>query len=207
MESFIGFVYPSAFNFAPRNYAFCAGQLLQISDFSALFALIGDTYGGDARTSMGVPDLRGRTPVGSSVMGTPLPPVSPIAWGQRGGAQEINLAVSQLPAHNHLATFTPSGGGSSSGALSVSTSDGNQDAAAGNYFANGKQGFNSVKGFVDPNNVGTTVDIGGLNVSGSGGDGTVVIDNTGNGASINIQNPYLGVNYVMALIGIFPSRN
>ncbi len=89
MESFIGFVYPSAFNFAPRNYAFCAGQLLQISDFSALFALIGDTYGGDARTSMGVPDLRGRTPVGSSVMGTPLPPVSPIAWGtKRRGSRD-----------------------------------------------------------------------------------------------------------------------
>lgn len=207
MESFIGFVYPSAFNFAPRNYAFCAGQLIQISDFSALFALIGATYGGDARTTMGVPDLRGRAPVGSSVMGTPLPPVYPIAWGQRGGYQEINLAVSQLPAHNHLATFTPSGGGSSSGILAVSTSDGNQDAATGNYFANGKQGFNNVKGFVTSANKGTTVDIGGLNVSGSGGDGSVVIDNTGNGVPINIQNPYLGVNYVMALIGTFPSRN
>lgn len=205
MESFIGFVYPCAFNFAPVNYAFCAGQIVSISDNQALYSLLGTTYGGDARTSMGLPDLRGRTPVG---FGSPsLPTLTPVAWGEVGGMQYTSLSLDQMPTHSHAASFTPSGGGSSSGTLAVSTSDGNQDAATGNYFANGKQGFNSVKGFVTPANAGTMVDIGGLNVSGSGGGGMVEVGTTGSNASIDIRNPYLGVNYVISMNGIYPSRN
>ncbi len=63
MESFIGFVYPCAFNFPPRFYAFCSGQTVSIADNTTLFALIGTYYGGDGRVTYELPDLRGRTPV------------------------------------------------------------------------------------------------------------------------------------------------
>ncbi len=112
-----------------------------------------------------------------------------------------------MPTHSHVASFTPIGGGSSSGTLAVSTSDGNQDAATGNYFANGKQGFNSVKGFVASADAGTTVDIGGLNVSGSEGGGAVEVGTTGSSTLIDIRNPYLGLNYVISMQGIYPPRN
>ncbi|RWX55967.1 phage tail protein [Photobacterium chitinilyticum] len=207
MYSFMGFVYPCAFNFAPRDYAFCAGQIILISDNQALYSLLGSTYGGDGRSTMGLPDLRGRTPVGSSRMGSPLPPLIPIAPGEMYGVQYTTLSVAQMPTHSHVASFTPSGGGSSSGTLAVSTSNGEQNAGEGSYFANGKQGFNSVKGFVASADVGTTVDIGGLNVSGSGSGGTVAVDPTGGSSSIDIRNPYLGMNYVIAMEGDYPPRN
>ncbi len=207
MYSFMGFVYPCAFNFAPRDYAFCSGQVMQISLNQALYSLLGTTFGGDGRVNYGLPDLRGRTPVGSSRMGSPLPPLISIAPGEMYGVQYTTLSVAQMPTHSHVASFTPSGGGSSSGTLAVSTSDGNQDAETGNYFANGKQGFNSVKGFVASADVGTTVDIGGLNVSGSGSGGTVAVDPTGSSSSIDIRNPYLGMNYVIAMEGDYPPRN
>ncbi|MGR5149445.1 phage tail protein [Photobacterium alginatilyticum] len=207
MYSFIGFVYPCAFNFAPRDYAFCAGQIILISDNQALYSLLGSTYGGDGRSTMGLPDLRGRTPVGSSRMGSPLPPLIPIAPGEMYGVQYTTLSVAQMPTHSHAAAFTSSGGSSSSATLSVSTSNGDQNAGEGNYFANGKQGFNSVKGFVASADAGTTVDIGGLNVSGSGSGGTVAVDPTGGSRSIDIRNPYLGMNYVIAMEGDYPPRN
>ncbi|MGF1715260.1 phage tail protein [Photobacterium chitinilyticum] len=205
MDSFLGFVHPSAFNFAPVNYAFCAGQIITISDNQALYSLLGSTYGGDGRSTMGLPDLRGRTPIG---FGSPsLPTLNPVAWGELGGRQYTSLSVAQMPTHSHVASFTPIGGGSSSGTLAVSTSDGNQDAATGNYFANGKQGFNSVKGFVASADAGTTVDVGGLNVSGSEGGGAVEVGTTGSSTPIDIRNPYLGLNYVISMKGIYPPRN
>ncbi|MGF1715262.1 tail fiber protein [Photobacterium chitinilyticum] len=207
METFIGFVYPCAFNFPPRDYAFCSGQPVSIADNTTLFALIGTYYGGDGRVTYELPDLRGRTPVGSMEMGYPTPPLSPIGLGWRGGLQITKLSSAQLPAHSHSATFTPDGGDSSSATLAVSTSGGDQIVGEGNYFANGKQGFNSVKGFVTSANKGTTVDIGGLNVSGAGGGGTVAVGETGGDAFIDIRNPYLGMNYVIAMDGLFPPRN
>jgi microcystin-dependent protein len=207
METFIGFVYPCAFNFPPRDYAFCSGQPVSIADNSTLFALIGTYYGGDGRVTYELPDLRGRTPVGSIGMGYPLPPLNPIGIGERGGLQITKLSSVQLPTHSHSATFIPDGGGSSSATLAVSTSGGDQIAGEGNFFANGKQGFNSVKGFVTSANKGTTVDIGGLNVSGAGGGGAVEVGTTGSSTPIDIRNPYLGLNYVISMQGIYPPRN
>jgi microcystin-dependent protein len=85
------------YNFAPVGWMFCDGQLLPISQYTALFSLLGTTYGGDGRSNFGLPDLRGRVPVG---MGSG-PGLSPIVLGEVGGVENVTLTVAQLPAHSH----------------------------------------------------------------------------------------------------------
>lgn len=85
------------FGFAPRGWATCSGQLLAISAYSALFSLFGTAYGGDGRTTFGLPDLRGREMVH---VGTG-PGLTPMNWGQRSGNQMTYLSSSNLPSHNH----------------------------------------------------------------------------------------------------------
>jgi microcystin-dependent protein len=95
-DPFLGELKLAAFNFAPRGWAFCDGQLLPIAQNTALFALLGTNYGGNGQTTFALPDLRGRTPVhaGSSVNGS-------ISLGEQGGAEAVTLSTSQLPAHAH----------------------------------------------------------------------------------------------------------
>jgi len=96
-EPFLGQIQPFAFNFAPRGWTKCDGQLLQISQYSALFSLLGTTYGGDGRTTFGLPDLRGRTSIHQGT-GAGL---SARSMGQKSGTETNTLAVANLPAHSH----------------------------------------------------------------------------------------------------------
>jgi len=90
------------FNFTQRGWLKCEGQLLPISQYSALFSLLGTTYGGDGRTSFGLPDLRGRVPVGVGQG----PGLSNVSWGQRSGSELSTLIIANLPSHTHLAYGT-----------------------------------------------------------------------------------------------------
>jgi len=96
-EPFVGEIRMFAGNFAPRGWAFCDGQLLAVSQNDALFSLLGTIYGGDGRTTFGLPDMRGRIPIhaGSG------PGLSPRRLGAKGGAEKETLTVNQLPSHNH----------------------------------------------------------------------------------------------------------
>ena len=96
-EPFIGEIRMFAGNFAPRNWAFCDGQLLAISQNDALFSLLGTIYGGDGRTTFGLPDLRSRTPIHAGTG----PGLSPRRIGERGGVETVTLTTAQLPAHGH----------------------------------------------------------------------------------------------------------
>jgi len=96
-DPFISEIALFAGNFAPRGWAFCDGQLLPISQYSALFSLVGTTYGGDGRTTFGLPDLRGRVPVHPGQG----PGLQTWTWGQRHGAEQVTLNVAQLPRHTH----------------------------------------------------------------------------------------------------------
>ena len=100
-EPFIGQVMLVGFNFPPRGWSFCEGQLLPISQNTALFSLLGTTYGGDGRTSFGLPDLRGRAPFGPGTR----PGLSPVGWGERGGAETRTLVAANLPPHAANAGF------------------------------------------------------------------------------------------------------
>ena len=99
-EPFLAEIRIFAGNFAPRNWAFCNGQLLPISQNTALFSLIGTTYGGDGRTTTALPDLRGRLPMhpGNG------PGLTQRRLGQRGGSETVTLTESQTPSHAHTAT-------------------------------------------------------------------------------------------------------
>ncbi|MEX1309383.1 MAG: tail fiber protein, partial [Candidatus Sulfomarinibacteraceae bacterium] len=99
---FIGQIQLFGFNFPPRGWAFCEGQLLAISSNTALFSLLGTTFGGDGRTTFGLPDLRGRSAVG---VGNG-PGLSSVSWGQRSGAENVTLNVNTLPSHTHSAAVT-----------------------------------------------------------------------------------------------------
>lgn len=108
-DPFLGEIKIWAPNFAPRGWAFCNGQLLPISQNSALFSLLGTIYGGDGRTTFALPDLRGRVPLG---MGTG-PGLSPHSIGQRGGAETTTLTVNNLPAHTHTLNLATAAEGDS----------------------------------------------------------------------------------------------
>lgn len=97
MVPFVAQIQPVAFNFAPRGWITCDGQLLAISSNTAVFSLIGTTFGGDGRTTFGVPDLRGRSMVG---VGSG-PGLTHRSWGQRGGANTISITTSHMPQHSH----------------------------------------------------------------------------------------------------------
>lgn len=104
MEAFIGQIVAFSGNFAPRNWMFCHGQTLSISSNTALFSILGTTYGGNGQTTFALPDLRGRTPIGAG-SGTGL---SPRELGARGGVETVALTANQLPAHTHSVLAKPS---------------------------------------------------------------------------------------------------
>jgi microcystin-dependent protein len=97
-QPFIGEIFMSGFNFPPRGYAFCQGQILSIAQNTALFALLGTTYGGNGQTTFALPDLRGRVPMGQGQG----PGLSPRSLGEVSGSENVTLIASQMPAHNHL---------------------------------------------------------------------------------------------------------
>jgi len=181
MEAFIGQILMFGGNFAPRGWALCDGQLLSISSNSALFAILGTTYGGDGRTTFGLPDLRGRVAMhaGSG------PGLTPRALGSEGGSQSNTLAQGNLPAHNHsVSALAKCKGGA-----------GNANTAVGNVWSN-DAGVSSAT----YSNAGADADMaaGAINVQEA---------NVGNNQPLNNIQPFQVVNYIIALQGVFPSRN
>lgn len=102
-EPFVGEIRMFAGNFAPRGWAFCDGQLLAVSQNDALFSLLGTIYGGDGRTTFGLPDLRGRIPIHAGHG----PGLSERRLGAKGGAETVTLTVNQIPSHGHGFTASP----------------------------------------------------------------------------------------------------
>lgn len=183
MDPFIGQIQTFGFNFAPRAWAMCDGQLLPISSNSALFSLIGTIYGGDGRTTFALPDLRGRAALHQGNG----PGLSDRRIGSRGGSERNTLNITQLPSHNHSAAGTiqahfqpPTGGGSTN----------NPNGA----------NFAGMGGVDIYTNQGVNVNMAANNVS-------VTVGNTGGNQSFNNMQPYLTITWCIALQGIFPSRS
>ncbi|KNG92941.1 phage tail protein [Pseudaestuariivita atlantica] len=100
-EPFLGEIKMGGWNFAPRGWAMCDGQLLPIASYTALFSLLGTMFGGDGRTSFGLPELRGRFPMHQGNG----PGLSPAVMGQKAGVEEVALTVNEMPSHNHNVTL------------------------------------------------------------------------------------------------------
>ena len=178
MDPILGTIIMFAGNFAPRGWALCNGALLPISQNTALFSILGTIYGGDGRTTFGVPDLRGRVPVG---MGSG-PGLDVVAQGELGGRNNTSLTVANLPAHNHVATLI---------AERAPGTTANPTDAMLSVSTNGDKVYG-------PDTVATEVN---MNAK------CVQVQPTGNNAPFNNMQPYLGMMYIIATQGVFPSRN
>ncbi len=166
-EPFIAEIRIFAGNFAPRGWTFCDGQLLPIAQFTAVFALVGTIYGGDGRTSFGVPDMKGRVPVH---WGTG-PGLSRIQLGQKSGAATHTLTSGQMLSHGHATVA------SSAAATTGTPTESTLPAAteAPNY--------------------------------GPASDLEPMADAAGGGQAHPNEQPYLVLNFIFALEGLFPSRS
>ncbi len=200
------------FNFPPRDTTICAGQFLQINEHTAVYSLVGTLYGGDGRVSFGVPDLRGRFPLGAT--GGQGPGLPFYQLGQRGGDFENTLDEDNLAEHTHTAIFNSTGTTpiSATATVKAHTGKGDSNDAGSNYWATGeaKDGLNSYpveSGYSSTSNITMAKDAVKVDVSGGEVSGIVTVQDTGQSAPFSIQNAYQGVNYVFALDGIFPSRN
>ena len=199
MDQYLGQILLFAGNFAPRGWAYCNGQLLAISQNDALFSLLGTTYGGDGRTTFALPDLRGRAPIHSGTG----PGLTTRIAGQRSGTQTNTLTVNQMPSHNHIATVN-----ALQGPLTIRAveDDANTDEPTNNFLAiPNVQGSNQIYSTDQVNTslgtVVTPVPQTEFSID------TVTIHNQGGGQPFNNMQPFLGVHYIIALIGEYPSRS
>lgn len=136
---FVGEIMKFGGTFAPRGWALCAGQLMAVSQNDALFSLLGTIYGGDGRTTFGLPDLRGRVPVHPGT-GPGLPP---IRLGEKGGATDVTLAANEIPSHSHT--------------LNVNAGGGNTDNPGGNFISANSEGVKHYSDSTSPLSVGANI--------------------------------------------------
>ena len=173
-EPYIGEIRPISFNYAPKGWALCAGQVLNIQQNAALFSLLGTQFGGNGQTTFGLPDLRGRVPVGTGQ----LPGGSFYPQGMVAGQEQVTLLPPQIPPHQHTVA-----GNLKTTAGQDETSPKGQLLGPGvlNQYSTG-----AANAQMAPTVTGTT--------------------NTMGGAPHENRAPFTVVNYVIALVGLFPSR-
>jgi microcystin-dependent protein len=170
-------------NFAPRGWAFCQGQLLAISQNTALFSLLGTTYGGNGQTTFALPDLRGRVPVGTGQG----PGLNNVILGEMSGAPTHTLITTEMPAHNHAISATLN-------ASSTSAATGNPNNA---YPAISRSISPYISASASPP----------IDLAMAPGAISATASIAGGSQPFSIMQPYLGMNFIIALQGIFPSRN
>ena len=207
-DPFMGEIRMVGFNFAPRGWATCQGQIMAIQQNSALFALLGTTYGGNGQTTFGLPNFSGRSPVGQGT-GPGLAP----------GAESVTLNVTQMPVHQPVAQFAGQASAVSLTGSSVDVATGTPGAMAvptagatvylSNTTARSGPTAVTINGlFTSTAPDATKASLGGVHGQGSViPQGTVTVSPVGGSQPIGIRNPYLGTNFIIALEGIFPSRN
>jgi len=189
-EPFIGQITMFGFDFAPRGWATCDGQLLSIAQYTAVFSLLGTAYGGDGRTTFGLPDLRSRFPTHQGQG----PGLSRRTMGQAGGEERVTLLETQMPTHNH----TTNNNLSASSTLKASTSlGGDTSDPGGNSLGNTQSIYKSAA-------PGTSMQSGSVETSISG---SVAVNNAGGSQSHDNMPPYQVVNFCIALQGLFPPRS
>lgn len=174
-EVFLGQICTFGFQFAPKSFAWCNGQILPIAQNQALFSLLGTTYGGNGQTTFALPDLRSRTPVGAGNSVDPGWNPSPYNQGELGGTENVTLLSTQMPAHTH--------------ALAGNSTAANNRNPTNMFFGTTANPMYAATGqaqiALNPATIGTA---------------------GGTQPHPNVQ-PYLAINFCIALNGIYPSRN
>jgi len=178
-DRFIAEIIMVPFNFSPKGYAACNGDLLPISQNTALFSLLGTTYGGDGKSTFALPDLSGRVPVGDGQG----PGLSLRSQGEQGGEETVTLLVSEIPNHTHIIKerpLAPLAGGAN-----------NTHNPVGNY-----PGIPASQASYSATQSTGTIPI----------QGTLVAGPAGGGLPVNNMQPTLTVNFLIAMQGVFPQR-
>lgn len=175
-EPYLATVCTTAATFCPRGYLEADGRLLSIAQNTALFSLLGTNFGGDGRTTFGLPDLRSRTPVGASFSNPPG--LTPVSLGEKSGAEQVTISLNQMPLHSHTAQ------------MRGTASTGNTDSPAGAAPAKLARSNNYSTAGANTNMAANTVTVG----------------TAGGSQPMAIRNPYTGLLFCIAAEGIFPSR-
>lgn len=178
-DAYIAQILIFAGNFAPRAWAFCEGQTMPIASNTALFSLVGTTYGGDGRTTLGVPDMRGR----AAIHAGRGPGLSERRLGAKGGSETNMLTVNQLASHNHQTTTT----------VAVNGNNGDVSGPVSAFLS--KE--------TDRNYSGNAPD----RTMASGAVTATVENSTGGGTGANNLQPYLSMYYIICIQGVYPSRS
>jgi microcystin-dependent protein len=174
-------------NFAPRSWGLCQGQLISINSNQALFSLLGTIYGGDGRTTFGLPDLRGRVPIGPGNG----PGLSSYREGQKGGVENVILNHTEIPSHTHGSSHDLAA------TAKCNTGEGDSESPEGNLPATAEEGAPYSTGSADGD-----MDTGAISLTGS-----VTVLNTGGNLSHTNMQPWLALNYIVCMQGVFPSRS
>ena len=178
MEPFIGEIRLLPFSFAPKNWALCNGQLLPIQSNTALFSIIGVTYGGNGTTNFQLPNLQGQVVAGVGQG----PGLRMWDWGEQQGEDGVTLLTTEMPAHNHLITAMNNPGNAAT-------------PAADSYLAKDIRGGSGVVNYMlAPGTVNTSM-------------APQTIGINGGGQAHENRQPFLALNYCIALTGMFPARN
>lgn len=183
MDEYIGIIKIFGGNFAPVGWFMCNGQILAISQYQALFSLIGTTYGGNGVTTFALPNLQSRAPIG---MGQG-PGLSYRAQGEMAGTENNTLLIPNIPPHNHPATLSVNNTDAGQGAATPGVSIATPGTLSGRTFTP-TLGYNTAT----PNTV--------LNQA------SVVTGLTGQGLPVNNMQPFIAMNYIICWQGIYPSR-
>jgi microcystin-dependent protein len=170
LTPFLGQIMIVPYNFAPNGWAFCDGSLLSVSENTALFSLLGTTYGGNGTSTFALPDLRGRAPIGAGEG----PGLSSYTLGMQGGVEQVTLTLSQIPNHSHVAMA----------AASVA----NTGSPLGAYWGMPRALLYSSSA--------PAVEM-----------STGALGSTGGGTPVSVLKPYLVMNYIIALQGVYPSHS
>jgi microcystin-dependent protein len=181
MEGIIGYTTLFAGNFAPKNWALCQGQTISIQSNTALFSILGTTYGGNGTTTFMLPNLQGRAVVGAGQG----PGLSHYDLGQQGGTELVTIDIQSLPAHTHPVSYTITQDSANTISAAIPTNK---------TYASDDSG--STTPYTSPANVGLKPFA-----------GSITTASTGSNVPLSIITPYVALSYLICLAGVFPARN
>ncbi|MVA23105.1 hypothetical protein GOZ92_01475 [Agrobacterium vitis] len=223
MDAYLATILPVGFNYATEGWLMCWGQKLTVNQYTAVYSLVSNYYGGDQQTYFNLPDLRGKMPIG---YGQRLPTSPDYGIGSKGGNDTISLNSSQIPAHTHAAVFTPTGQatvnipaqtGSQTATLKASPAAGtSQLPTTGSALAGGNTAATRIYGAASSAPI--TLDSSSVAISGNAPTaaqsiatnaitgGAVAVQPFGAGAAIDARPPYLAINFIFCVQGLYPVR-
>ena len=189
MEPFIGTICAFAFNYAPLDWVACNGELLNVQQYQALAALLSTTYGGNGTSTFGVPDLRQSSAIGQGIVTDANSEQKQYLMGDNGGSNSVAITTSNLPPHSHQVTLQ----------FKASTTVANSNAPIGNY-----QAASPASGGAHP----VSNSLYSATKNAAMAAPTITLGNAGSASAVPVAvcNPYLALNYSIALLGIFPMR-